>query len=214
MEDTTNEIKDSLQGDDKEQIANEQESSKEINEEINKEEKETKSSESKKKKSFFGKSKESEIEKLKLEIEEKNVKVAEIHEKYLRLYSEFDNYRKRTQKEKLEIIKNASEDMITNLLPILDDFDRALAMMEKTTDIESTKEGVNLIYQKMLRLMQQKGLKAIDTKNQLFDTDFHEAITFIPLQEGMEANTIIDEVEKGYLLNEKVIRYSKVVIAK
>ncbi len=213
MEDIKKEINESQS---EEEIVNveDSETKKENSEEPKTDEKEIKSAENKKKKSFFGKSKESELEKLKLELEEKNVKVAEIHEKYLRLYSEFDNYRKRTQKEKLDIIKNASEDLITNLLPIFDDFERALSMMDKSTDIEATKEGVNLIYQKMFRLMQLKGLKAIESKNQAFNTDFHEAITFIPLQEGMEANTIIDEIEKGYLLNDKVIRYSKVVIAK
>lgn len=214
MEDITNEINESLNEEGNAQTTVDSDTTQENSEAINADEKEAKTNDSKKKRSFFGKSKDSELDKLKLELEEKNVKVAEIHEKYLRLYSEFDNYRKRTQKEKLEIIKNASEDMITNLLPILDDFDRAMVMMEKSTDIEATKEGVNLIYQKMYRLMQLKGLKAIDSKNQIFNTDFHEAITFIPVQEGMEANTIIDEVEKGYLLNDKVIRYSKVVIAK
>lgn len=168
----------------------------------------------KKKKSFFGKKKDSELEKLKEQLEESNAKVAEIHDKYIRLYSEFDNFRKRTQKEKIDIIKNASEDMIVNLLPIIDDFERALANFDSSEEMASTKEGVSLIYQKMMRILNQKGLKLIEAKDKIFDTDFHEAITFIPLPEGVEPNTVIDEIEKGYLLNEKVIRYSKVVIAK
>jgi molecular chaperone GrpE len=168
----------------------------------------------KKKKSFFGKKKDSELEKLKEQLEESNAKVAEIHDKYIRLYSEFDNFRKRTQKEKIDIIKNASEDMIVNLLPIIDDFERALANFNSSEEMASTKEGVSLIYQKMMRILNQKGLKLIEAKDKIFDTDFHEAITFIPLPEGVEPNTVIDEIEKGYLLNEKVIRYSKVVIAK
>ena len=168
----------------------------------------------KKKKSFFGKKKDSELEKAKQQLEESNAKVAEFHDKYIRLYSEFDNFRKRTQKERLDIIKNASEDVILSLLPIIDDFERALANFDNSEEMASTKEGIQLIYQKMFRLLQNKGLKPIEAKDKIFDTDFHEAITFIPLPEGMEPNTVIDEIEKGYLLNEKVIRYSKVVIAK
>lgn len=173
---------------------------------------EDKPKESKKRKNIFGK--ESEKDKLKTELEEQKEKFAEVHDKYLRLYSEFDNYRKRTQKEKLEIIKNASEDMIMNLLPVVDDFERALENLQKSDDIEALSEGVNLIFQKFYSILEKKGLKPIEAKNEKFDTDFHEAITQIPLQEGMEENVIVDEIEKGYMLNEKVIRYSKVVIAK
>ncbi len=213
MEDNTKEMNENINEEELNQADLQSEQSDEIEFETDTKQ-EKPNSDSKKKKNFFGKTKDSEIEKIRLDLEEKGAKMAEIQEKYLRLYSEFDNYRKRTLKEKLEIIKNASEDLITMMLPIIDDFERALSTMEKSTDIEATKEGVNLIYQKMYRLLQQKGLKLIESKNQLFNTDYHEAITFIPLQEGMEPNTIIDEIEKGYLLNDKVIRYSKVVIAK
>ena len=115
---------------------------------------EDKPKESKKRKNIFGK--ESEKDKLKTELEEQKEKFAEVHDKYLRLYSEFDNYRKRTQKEKLEIIKNASEDMIMNLLPVVDDFERALENLQKSDDIEALSEGVNLIFQKFYSILEKK----------------------------------------------------------
>lgn len=168
----------------------------------------------KSKKSFFGKKKESELEILKQQLVESNTKAAEIHDKYIRLYSEFDNFRKRTQKEKLDIIMHASEDVILNLLPVIDDLERALANIDDSEEMMAVKEGITLIYQKVIRLLQQKGLKPIEAKEKIFDTDFHEAITIIPLPEGVEPNSVMDEIEKGYMLNDKVIRYSKVVIAK
>lgn len=168
----------------------------------------------KSKKSFFGKKKESELEILKQQLVESNTKAAEIHDKYIRLYSEFDNFRKRTQKEKLDIIMHASEDVILNLLPVIDDLERALANIDDSEEMMAVKEGITLIYQKVIRLLQQKGLKPIEAKEKIFDTDFHEAITIIPLPDGVEPNSVIEEVEKGYMLNDKVIRYSKVVIAK
>ncbi|MFA7107237.1 MAG: nucleotide exchange factor GrpE [Candidatus Izemoplasmatales bacterium] len=168
----------------------------------------------KSKKSFFGKKKESELDIAKQQLVESNAKAAEIHDKYIRLYSEFDNFRKRTQKEKLDIIMHASEDVILNLLPVIDDLERALANIDDSEEMMAVKEGITLIYQKVIRLLQQKGLKPIEAKEKIFDTDFHEAITIIPLPEGVEPNSVIEEVEKGYMLNDKVIRYSKVVIAK
>ncbi|MDD2411898.1 MAG: nucleotide exchange factor GrpE [Bacteroidales bacterium] len=168
----------------------------------------------KNKKGFFGKKKESELDIVKQQLVECNAKAAEIHDKYIRLYSEFDNFRKRTQKEKLDIIVHASEDLILTLLPVIDDLERALANFDDSEELMATKEGVTLIYQKMIRLLQQKGLKPIEAIDKIFDTDFHEAVTIIPLPEGVEPNSVIDEIEKGYMLNDKVIRYSKVVIAK
>jgi molecular chaperone GrpE len=168
-------------------------------------EKETKSG------GFFSKkdkknSPQAEIEKLKAEH-------AELNDKFLRLYSEFDNYRKRTQKEKLDIIQNASESLIISLLPIIDDMERALKYSGDTNeDIHSIKEGQVLILQKLNNLLKQKGLKAINTENETFDTDYHEAISIVPAPSEEEKGKILEEVEKGYTLNDKVIRYSKVVI--
>jgi molecular chaperone GrpE len=137
--------------------------------------------------------------------------IAEWNDKYLRLYSEFDNYRKRTLKEKIELSKTASSDLITKLLPILDDFERAI----KASDInpgtaDPISEGILLIFNKFLTLLNQQGLEQMKTIGEEFDTDFHEAITNIPSPD--KKNKILDEVEKGYLLNGKVIRYAKVVV--
>ncbi|MEI6455333.1 MAG: nucleotide exchange factor GrpE [bacterium] len=139
--------------------------------------------------------------------------VAEWNDKYLRLYSEFDNYRKRTLKEKIELSKTASSDLITKLLPILDDFERAI----KASDInpgtaDPITEGVLLIFNKFLTLLNQQGLEQMKTIGEEFNTDFHEAITNIPAPSPDKKNKILDEVEKGYMLNGKVIRYAKVVV--
>lgn len=134
------------------------------------------------------------------------------NDKYLRLYSEFDNYRRRTIKERLELSKTASEDVIVELLPILDDFERAMLSTAESTDCEAVKEGVNLIYNKMKNNLEKKGLKPIEAIGSDFDTDFHEAITQIPAPSEKEKGKIIDEIERGYMLNDKVIRFSKVVI--
>lgn len=139
---------------------------------------------------------------------------AEIHDKFLRLYSEFDNYRKRTQKEKIDIIKNASECLIIDLLPIIDDMERAICFNENA-DIndESIKEGLVLILQKMKTMLKKKGLEEINTENEIFNTDFHEAITTVVTDNEEEKGKILEEVQKGYTLNNKVIRFSKVVIS-
>jgi len=131
----------------------------------------------------------------------------------LRLYSEFDNYRKRTQKEKLDVIQNAAESVIINLLPVLDDMERAVKYGENPdADINSIKEGEMLIFQKLNNLLRQKGLKIIETTNTQFDTDYHEAIATIPADNEEDKGKIVEEIEKGYMLNDKVIRFSKVVI--
>jgi len=135
---------------------------------------------------------------------------ADWKDKYMRLYAEFDNFRKRSMKEKSEILSTASGELMKELLPVVDDFDRAVQANASVTDIEVVKEGFVLIHQKLYKKLETKGLKPIDAKGKPFDTDFHEAITQIPMPEM--AGKVVDEVEKGYTLHEKVIRYSKVVI--
>jgi molecular chaperone GrpE len=139
-------------------------------------------------------------------------KVEELNDKYLRLFSEFDNYRKRTLKERIDLSRTASEEVIVSLLTILDDFDRAQKAFETTDNIDVLKEGLQLVYTKFRNILTQKGLKAMNASGEVFDTDFHEAITQIPAPSEDMKNKVIDEVEKGYLLNDKVIRYAKVVI--
>jgi molecular chaperone GrpE len=150
---------------------------------------------------------------LKQEIEQLKADHAELHDKFLRLYSEFDNYRKRTQKEKLEVIQNASEAIIINLLPILDDMERAIKYSEDPhVDLSSVKEGEVLIFQKLNGLLKQKGLKVIEIEEAVFNTDYHEAIAILPAPKEEDKGKIVEEVEKGYMLNDKIIRFSKVVI--
>lgn len=139
--------------------------------------------------------------------------VAEWNDKYLRLYSEFDNYRKRTLKEKIELSKTASAELITKLLPILDDFERALKASDSNSGTPDPMiEGILLIFNKFITVLNQQGLEQMKTIGEEFNTDFHEAITNIPAPSPEKKNRILDEVEKGYLLNGKVIRYAKVVV--
>jgi molecular chaperone GrpE len=137
---------------------------------------------------------------------------AEWRDKYLRLYAEFDNFRKRTMKERAELLSTASADVIKEMLPILDDFDRAVKANETVEDITAVKEGFVLIHHKLYKKLEMKGLKPIQAKDQAFDTDYHEAITQIPAPTEDLKGKVVDEVEKGYMLNEKIIRFSKVVI--
>ena len=164
---------------------------------------------------MFGKKdkKTQQIEELKLANDKLLSEKAEIQDKFLRLYSEFDNYRKRTQKEKLDIIKNASESIILQLLPTIDDMERAIMFNDKTevSDV-SVKEGLVLIFQKLKNMLKQKGLEEIKTKDETFNTDFHEAITTVPAEKEEDKGKILEEIQKGYKLNDKVIRFSKVVI--
>jgi len=140
-------------------------------------------------------------------------KIDELNDRYLRLYSEFDNYRKRTMKEKIDLVKTASAGMITDLLPVLDDFERAIKAFSDTPGTDQVlKDGVILIYNKFLNTLMQKGLEQMETIGEQFDTDFHEAITTIPAPTPDMKEKVVDEVEKGYLLNGKVIRYAKVVV--
>jgi molecular chaperone GrpE len=206
----------------KEKIENEETNDLNLNDNEQKEEidalhEDEKDSESTKKSGFFGKkdkkSKPSFVDSLKEEIEKLKTDNAELQDKFLRLYSEFDNYKKRTQKEKLDVIRNAAESMIINLLPILDDMERAIKYSENPdADLSSIKEGESLIFQKLNNLLQQKGLKSIGTINTAFDTDYHEAVATISTDNEDDKGKIVEEIGKGYMLNDKVIRFSKVVI--
>ena len=137
----------------------------------------------------------------------------ELNDKYLRLYSDFDNFRKRSLKEKVENIKFASEDIIVKLLPVLDDFERALKAFDVASDADQAlKDGMALIFNKFVSILNQQGLQHMRTAGESFDTDFHEAITNIPAPKPEQKGKIVDVVENGYLLNGKVIRYAKVVV--
>lgn len=142
-------------------------------------------------------------------IQELGEKLNELNDKYLRTYSEYENYRKRTAKEKNDLLIYGAQETIKAILPIVDDFERALLA---TTD-ESAKEGMQLIYNKLMNTLQQKGLKAIEAKGEKFNEDLHEAITQFPATDEAQKGTVVDVVEKGYFLNDKVIRYAKVVVA-
>lgn len=138
--------------------------------------------------------------------------VAALNDKYLRLYSEFDNYRRRTVKENLELRKTAAEEIIKKLLPVIDDFDRAIRNNATATDVAAVNEGVQLIAGKIHTMLNQQGLEAMNANGQPFDPEFHEAITEIPAPTPDLKGKVVDEVEKGYLLAGKVIRYAKVVV--
>jgi len=153
-------------------------------------------------------------DKLKKELNELKEKNAELNDKFLRLYSEFDNYRKRTLKERTELLKSASEDVITQLLPVMDDFERGIKAFEDQGDstCESLNEGIILIYNKFKAILTQKGVKPIEAIGHDFDVDYHEAVTNIPVTDEEMKGKVVDEIEKGYLLGDKVIRYSKVIV--
>jgi len=141
-----------------------------------------------------------------------NAKIDELKDKYLRAVAEFDNYRKRTIKEKAELILNGSERTISAVLPILDDMERALANSDKTEDPKVLKEGMDLIFQKFGKVLEGLGLKKIDTTDKDFDTDFHEAIAMIPGMGEDKKGKVLDCVQAGYTLNDKVIRHAKVAV--
>ena len=133
-------------------------------------------------------------------------------DKYIRLYSEFENYRKRTAKEKIDIITNASENVIKEILPVVDDFERAILNNKDVSDAENIKEGLVLIYNKLNKTLANHGLKSMDSIEKEFDADIHEAITKIPAPKNKLKGKVIDVIEKGYTINEKVIRFAKVVV--
>lgn len=145
------------------------------------------------------------------EVEELQIEVAEAKDKYLRLYSEFENFRRRTSKEKLELIGSANKNLMSDLIPVLDDFERAMKAMETNLEIEAAKQGMDLIYNKFKKTLETKGLKKMEIeKGNDFNDDFHEAITQIPSEEEL-GGKVVDVVESGYFLNDKVVRFAKVV---
>ncbi len=137
--------------------------------------------------------------------------VAEAKDKYIRLYSEFENFRRRTAKEKIDTIMNATEGLMKELIPVLDDFERAQKSMETSEDVKAIKEGVDLIFNKFQKTLASKGLKAMESKDQVFDVELHECITQFAAGDDKKGK-VVDEVEKGFYLNDKVIRYAKVVV--
>ncbi len=146
------------------------------------------------------------------DINEWEQKFNEMNDKYLRLYSEFENFRKRTAKERIELISSAGGGVIKNILPVIDDFDRAIKANSESEDKVALKEGFELIRQKMINILTQEGLKPMEAVNTVFDTDLHEAITQIPAPSDDMKGKVVDVIEKGYYLNEKVLRFAKVVI--
>ena len=146
------------------------------------------------------------------DLEKAEKELAELKDKHIRLQAEFDNYRKRTLKERMELLKTASESLLVNILPVIDDFDRAIQTLEAIESDTPVKEGVNLIYNKFQEFLKQNGVKEIEAKGKDFDTDLHEAITTFAAPSEDLKGKIIDVVQKGYFLNDKVIRHSKVVI--
>jgi len=151
-------------------------------------------------------------EELEKEIERLNTQVEEDKDKYLRLSAEFDNYRKRTMKEKAELILNGGEKSITSLLPVIDDMERAVKITDTATDVAAIKEGIDLIYNKFISILSHNGVKVIETKDQPLDTDYHEAIAVIPAPSEDQKGKILDTVQTGYTMNDKVIRHAKVVV--
>jgi molecular chaperone GrpE len=150
---------------------------------------------------------ESEIEKLKSELDEQK-------DKYLRLYAEFDNFRRRNAKERLELIQTAGREVIVSMLEVLDDCDRAEKQMMSSDSLEQIRQGNQLVFNKLRNTLQARGLKEMKSVGERFDADLHEAITEVPVQDPAQAGTVIDEVEKGYSLNDKIIRFAKVVVGK
>lgn len=137
---------------------------------------------------------------------------ANLNDKYLRLFAEFDNYKRRTQKERVELLQTAGKDVVVSLLSVLDDFERAIKATENATEVSAIRDGIVLVQNKLKGILSQKGLKEIESIHTVFDTDKHEAITNIPAPSDELKGKVIDELEKGYTLNDKVIRFAKVVV--
>lgn len=147
------------------------------------------------------------------ELEKLNVELQEQKDKYLRLFAEFDNYKRRTAKERMELMQTAGKDIITSLLEVMDDCDRAEKQMQSTNDIEQVKQGNKLVFNKLKNILQQRGLTAMKSIDTTFDVEKHEAITEVEAGAKMKGK-VVDEVEKGYYLNDKLIRFAKVVVGK
>jgi molecular chaperone GrpE len=158
------------------------------------------------------KKKKSKIDKDEVLLHELTEKLAEITDKHLRLQAEFDNFRKRTMKEKADLIKSGGESVLINILPVVDDFERAMISLKDVPDDDAGKQGTKLIYNKFSEFLKQNNIKEIDALNQDFDVDLHEAITKIPAPDEKLKGKVVDVVQKGYTLNDKVIRFAKVVI--
>ena len=154
----------------------------------------------------------SEVKKLAKDLEDAKAELEKQKKEYLFLLAEFDNFRKRTLKEKSDLVKNAAEKAMLDILPVVDDFERALQAMHDSSDLESVKEGVDLIYNKFVKYLENNGVKAIDSNNADFNTEFHEAVTTFPASDESQKGKVIDTVQKGYMINDKVLRHSKVVV--
>jgi molecular chaperone GrpE len=179
--------------------------SQDVDQEAEKEEEKEAKKEDKKKKKSKKPSKEDQIEEL-------GNKLQDVNDKYLRLSAEFDNYRKRTLKEKMELTKTAGEQILVNILPVMDNFERAIKSIEDAKEVEAIKEGIMHIYKNFGEFLKQNGVAEIDSANAVFDTDLHEALTKIPAPSEELKGKVVDCIEKGYKLNDKVIRYAKVVV--
>ena len=207
-----------MENNQEEMVQDEQVQNPEVNEEVqentdNLSEKEENTDKSKK--NIFSRKRDKDkakVKELEKEIEQLKSEKAELNDRFLRLFSEFDNYKKRVSKEKLDLISTASEKVLVSLLPVIDDFERAIAANEKADNIDSIKEGFNLIYNKLVQMMKRFDVEEIQAKGEEFNTDFHEAVTHFPAQNEEDKGKVIDVTEKGYKLKDKVIRYAKVVV--
>jgi molecular chaperone GrpE len=148
------------------------------------------------------------------EFEELRIELQEQKDKFIRLYAEFDNFKRRNAKERIELIQTAGKDVIQSLLEVLDDCDRAEKQMQTSDDINQIKSGIQLVFNKLRNNLQSRGLKEMKSIGETFNPDIHEAITEVPVQDPAMVGKVVDELEKGYLLNEKIIRFSKVVVGK
>lgn len=158
--------------------------------------------------------KKNKLTELQEQLDQVQQELSEAKDKYIRLYAEFDNYKKRTIKERLDLISTASRETISSLLPVIDDFDRAKKSADDENSAETFSEGVLLVYNKFKSLLQARGLKAMESTGAAFDPDFHEALTEIPAPSVELKGKVLDTVENGYLLNDKIIRHAKVVVGK
>lgn len=154
----------------------------------------------------------SELDSLKQMLQQREEAIEQKDKEYLFLMAEFDNFRKRTVREKAEIIKNGAENVLKGILPIIDDFERGIKAMNENTDAKSVKEGIEMIYNKFIKYLQQNGVNEIASEDAAFDVDLHEAIAMVPVEDESKKGKVIDTITKGYTLNDKVIRHSKVAV--
>jgi len=186
-----------------------------MNEEtVNQEEQTTAENETQQEAKLENEAVETEKDETQLAIEKLQAEKVELNDKYLRLFAEFQNYKRRTSKERIELMQTAGKDIVVNLLPVLDDFARAKKAAETDDNEEVFSEGVQLVYDKLHKTLENKGLKAMESNGEVFNPDIHEAITEIPAPNDEMKGKIIDTVEQGYALNDKIIRYAKVVVGK